>query len=108
MATRLELLAAELDAELRQTDELAKKHGYNATLFRQMLRQHGGLGTAQRLLSTEAPQYGLLRLKELGLLKNSLENTVLNPKYDELFLTKEKRTARERLDDFHFEPGGWE
>ncbi|MCW5937606.1 MAG: hypothetical protein KIT11_09910 [Fimbriimonadaceae bacterium] len=83
---------------------MAKERGYNATLFRRMLKQYRGLGTARKLLAADAPQYGLLRLKEIGLLAHSLENTVLNPKYADLFLTREKETARERSQSFGFTP----
>lgn len=105
---RLKRLEEEFHRELEETDAVATANGYRPTLFRQMLVQHRGLGTAQRLLAADAPQYGLLRLMELGLLKHSMEHAVLNPTYAELFTTREKGTARERLEAFGCEIGGWE
>jgi hypothetical protein len=78
----------------------ANDYKYTATIFKKMLVKHGGLVTAQRLLGADAPQYGLLRLKELGALKISMEYVVLDPKYRELFMTRELETAKQRLIDF--------
>lgn len=102
-------IAEEFEKAMYEVYERAKRdYHYKATLFLAMLQRDGGLATAQKLLAKDAPQYGLLRLSELGALKNSMENTVLNPRFAELFLTRERETARQRLLDFGFTPGGWE
>ena len=102
-------LEAEFDQAMHRVYERAKvEYRYDAKIFKALLAQHKGLKVAQDLLKADAPQYGLLRLKELNALHISMENTVLNPKYADLFLTKEKDVARQRLADFGFTPGGWE
>jgi hypothetical protein len=81
-----------------------QEYHYDAKVFKALLTQNSGLTVAQNLLKADAPQYGLLRLKELRALHISLENVVLNPKYSDLFLTREKEIARQRLADFGFTP----
>lgn len=82
-------LEDELTDELRGTYEAARKRGYVATYFLQMLEEHGGKETAKRLLAKSEPQEGLHRLWELGLLQESLEAVVLKEKYKSLFENKE-------------------
>ncbi|MEP0766904.1 MAG: hypothetical protein HRF45_10250 [Fimbriimonadia bacterium] len=95
-------------ADLLRTYVDAAKRGYHATYFMQMLETYGGVEMAKRLLDDDQVQSGLYRLAELGLLRLSVENLVLNPVYDELFLSSVKNAARKRLEDLGFEPGGWD
>ena len=78
--------------------------GYNATLFLRMLHQHGGLGTAKRLLATDGAQYGFGKLWECGRLDLTVECVVLVPKYRHLFDEPELDRARKRLRDYGFDP----
>jgi hypothetical protein len=102
-------LEADFDQAMHDVYLRAKsEYKYDAKIFKALLAQHKGLKVAQDLLKTDAPQYSLLRLRELDALHISMENTVLNPKFLNLFLTREKDVARQRLTDFSFTPGGWE
>lgn len=104
MASELE---REFEQELVRTYKIAAQHGYHATYFMQMLAEKGGVGTAEHLLGDDKVQSGLYRLKEEGLLHLSVENLVLNQRYGELFLSKYKRAALERLQTLQFTPGRW-
>ena len=44
--------AEKLERDLYQTCDVARRAGYNPTLFLQMLGESGGVGTVQRLLAT--------------------------------------------------------
>ncbi len=98
----------DFEQELVRTYKVAAQHGYHATYFMQMLGERGGVGTAEHLLGDEKVQSGLFRLKEEGLLHLSVENLVLNPRFSELFLSKCRRAAEERLKALNFTPGRWE
>lgn len=95
-------LEDELDVELRGTYDAARKLGYVATYFLQMLEEHGGKETAKRLLSKSAPQAGLSRLWELGLLNESMEAVVLQDRFRSLFTGAELAEAHRRLEGFGF------
>jgi hypothetical protein len=71
---------------------------YDPRLFRQMIGQHGGVGTAQRLLADPRhTSYGFEKLWELGELERSVEFAVLLPWFRELFTEKEQQEAERRL-----------
>ena len=74
-----------------------KECGYRATLYHHMLQDHGGLGTAQRLLSASQISYGFASLWEIGRLDLTVEYLVLEPRWSTLLTTQELDTARERL-----------
>jgi transcriptional regulator with XRE-family HTH domain len=78
-------LEEELKQTLRGTYDAARKRGYVATYFLQMLEEHGGVETAKRLLAKPEPQAGLFELWELGLLSESMEAVVLQNKFKDLF-----------------------
>jgi hypothetical protein len=99
-------LENELTQELRGTYKSARKHGYVATYFLQMLEEHGGVGTARRLLAKSDPQTGLFELWKLGLLHESMEAVVLQDKFKSLFAENELAEAHRRLDELgYFEKG---
>jgi hypothetical protein len=75
----------------------AKEAGYNATRFLAMVREHGGLQTAHRLLSSSDISYGFTELWLRGRLDLTVEQLVLRPQYQELFNEAELVRARERL-----------
>ena len=56
--------AEELERDLYQPCDVARRAGYNPSLFLQMLGESGGVGTVQRLLATgeQHAQSGLTRL----------------------------------------------
>lgn len=92
-------LETEFTAALRGTYEAARKRGYVATYFLQMLEEHGGLETAKRLLAKSEPQQGLFELWNLNLLHESMEAVVLKEKYRELFTDDEMAEAHRRLEE---------
>jgi len=55
-------LESEFEDALRGTYEAARKRGYVATYFLQMLAEHGGVETAKRLLAMNSNANQLYRL----------------------------------------------
>ena len=92
-------LEDELTRALEGTVKAAKARGYFPTYFMQMLAEHGGVGTAKRLLAVERPQAGLIELWRLGLLHESMEAVVLQPKFHSLFTEEELAEAFHRLEE---------
>lgn len=71
---------------------------YNARIFRQMLDDRGGVGTAKRLLDGYKIHYGLRKLNERGRLDISMEAEIWdNPKWHRLFTDSELKVAEWRL-----------
>ncbi len=95
-------LQDEFHTAMLTTYEEGVKRGYYPTLFLQMLHEHGGVGTAKRLLAAQEPQTGLYRLWELGLLRESMEAHVIQKKFEPLFTAEEIQEARKRLDELGF------
>ena len=98
-------LEHEFDEAMMEVYRLAKKEcGYNSTYFLRMLGDHGGLGTAHRLLSGNEPQSGFARMWECGRLDITVECLVLNPRFQELFEERELEIARRRLRRYGYDP----
>ncbi|MEU4444562.1 hypothetical protein AB0K14_12330 [Actinosynnema sp. NPDC050801] len=76
--------------------ELARL-GYDATVFRGMLVEHGAVEAARRLVLDPQPSYGLWRLKELRRLDTSVEMWVLLPWYEPLFGPEVREQAERKL-----------
>ncbi len=91
-------IEAEFEEALHGTYNSAKARGYIATYFLQMLEEHGGVGTVNRLLAKSEAQAGLYKLWELDLLDQSMEALVLQKKFRSLFTETEIVEARRRLD----------
>ena len=84
---------------------LAKKEcRYNSTRFLEMLHDHGGIGTARRLLRGNKPQSGLTKMWDCGRLDITVECLALNPRFQELFEEHELETARRRLRRYAYDP----
>lgn len=73
--------------------------GYNPTLFRRLVREHGGaVGATKRLLASgRHTSYGFERLWELGELQASVEFAVCLPWFRPLFTLDEQDEAERRL-----------
>jgi len=92
-------LETEFTDALRGTYEAARKRGYVATYFLQMLEEHGGVETAKRLLAKPDPQEGFSRLWEMGLLHESMEAVIWdNTRFHPLFTPGEIEEVHQRLD----------
>lgn len=96
-------LLAGFEQALRDVSEAAKrlKAPYHPTAFRQMLAEHGGKGTADRLLASNNPSSGFTELFLRGRenLKLSVEYVVLQSPWRTLFTSDQLATARRRLLD---------
>lgn len=75
----------------------AKDSGYNATYFKRMVDEHGGLAAAKRLLATRDIQTGLMKLWEMGCVHLSMEALVIQKQFEPLFTEDEIAEARRRL-----------
>ena len=95
-------LESEFEDALRGTYEAARKRGYVATYFLQMLAEHGGMETAKRLLAKSEPQAGLFELWDRGILNESMEAVVLQEKYHSLFTEIELAEAHQRLEQLGY------
>lgn len=95
-------LADQFTTILNETYEVARRKGYIATYFLQMLEEYGGVETARRLLAKRDAQAGLFRLWELGLLGESVEAVVLQDRFRGLFTAEELSEARRRLEELGY------
>lgn len=86
----MEKIRLDFENELRNKMFLAKKEcQYNPTYFNQMLAEIGGVATAKRLiekaLATGNPSDGFTTLLLKGRLDLTMEDSVCNPAYKDLF-----------------------
>ena len=77
---------------------------YNATLFRHMVLERGGLATAQALLANPGISSGLAELCLCGRLDLTVEAHVVQPEWQPLFAAEEIATARRRLKELGYDP----
>lgn len=89
------------DQEMRATYDAALKlkPPYRAKSFLAMLGEHGGKGTADRLLATSKPSsgFGELYLRGKENLRLSVEYLVLKDPWRGMFTEKQRAVARKRL-----------
>jgi hypothetical protein len=90
------------EAAMLDTYEQSKRFKYYPTYFLRMVQEHGGVGTAKRLLASQNAQKGLFTLWELGGLDFSMEALVLNQKFQRLFTQEELGEAHRRLAQLHY------
>ena len=76
-----------------------RETGYWAAYFLRAVRQHGGVAAARRLLGTNGPSKGLLKLRDKRRLDLAMETLVLKPEYSALFTDEERATAARRLEE---------
>jgi hypothetical protein len=105
-ADSMENVLRRFDKAMQDVYVRAKKEArYTATYYFDMLRQHGGLGTARRLLASNSESQGFTALWERNRLDLTVENTVLHPEFQVLFSDDELDNARRRLMAYGFDPG---
>jgi len=90
-------LARLFGADMRRGIAELARRGYDATLFRRMIGEHGPVEAARRLVLDPAPSYGLWRLQQLGRLDMSVEMWVLLPDYEPLFSMEVREQAERKL-----------
>lgn len=101
-----EARAREFEREMvRAIDQLHREIAYNATRWRQMIGEHGGVGAARRLLEGTDASDGFTRLWETQRLDMSVEWFVLV--YVDLFTDDERETAYQRLRQYHAPVDAW-
>ncbi len=91
---------------MRQIYDQAKEEcGYNATRFIQIVNEQGGLIAAKRLINSSNYSEGLTRLWEIKRLDISLEATVLQEPWRQLFTQEEMTKARDKLAKLGYKVG---
>jgi hypothetical protein len=94
---------APTDLEVRFHQEMvgiydaAKPLGYQASYFREMVFDRGGVETAHALMASPEVSEGFRTLYGIGHLELSVEAHVVRPEYEPLFSSTEIATARRRL-----------
>lgn len=78
--------------------QVAETHGYTPSIFKRMIANdpHGAAGATRHLLGAPRSQTGLWRLWELGLVRISVEQRVIEAPVG-LFTAEEVEEARRRL-----------
>ena len=82
----------------------SKKLKYNPTYLWLMLSANGGYMTAKKLIHTESPSNGFVKLLELNRLDLSVEAHVLKPEYEPLFTDEEREICKNRLREYGWRP----
>ncbi|OCC25306.1 hypothetical protein MB02_01130 [Croceicoccus estronivorus] len=85
------------EAELRRTAMEAQKLGYNPTGFFELINRLGAVAAARKLLQTNAPSNGFVRLWEMKRTDLTVEHIALEEPWSSLFDENELREARRRL-----------
>jgi hypothetical protein len=96
---RSEHLAKRFDAHVLDGIPDLRKHGYNPSLFLQMVERHGGVYAATKALLADSrhTSYGFQRLYDMRRLDASVEYAVCLPWFRELFTNSEVDEAEMRL-----------
>ncbi|WP_139891389.1 EVE domain-containing protein [Bacillus sp. D386] len=103
MENEIKQLEMQFHKDMLGIYENAKKIGYNASRFKQMVANQGGLNVAKKFINNNEPSEGFTSLWELGRLDLTVEVLILNQKYHDLFTIEERRIVRTRLEEYGFE-----
>lgn len=102
-----EALQQQFQERMRQIYDQAKDEcGYTATRFIQMVNTDGGLVAAKKLLVASGYSEGLTRLWEAKRLDISMEATILQQPWCQLFTESELKLAKRKLQDLGYESKG--
>lgn len=83
--------------------EEARKVGYNASRFIQMVANQGGLNVAKKFIQNSNPSDGFVSLWELNRLDLTVESLILKGEYESLFSASERQIVIKRLKEYGFE-----
>jgi 5-methylcytosine-specific restriction enzyme A len=83
--------------------ERAKKIGYNASRFKQMVANQGGYAVAKKFIQSNTPSEGFISLWELGSMDLTVEALILKDVYSTLFSLEERRIVADRLKEYGYE-----
>jgi hypothetical protein len=99
-----ETLVAQFDEEMLNIYRRAKAEaGYNASLFLQMLSEHGGLETARILIHKDKVSDGYTALCLRDRLDITVEAVIQdNPQWHSLFTPQELEVCARRLKEFNY------
>ena len=102
------MATSRLDDEFHQEMEdiycVAASLDYRPVYFLRLVKEHGGVAAAKRLLSASEAQSGLTKLWELERLDISMEALVVRERWRSLFSDAERQVARKRLKSFGYVP----
>jgi hypothetical protein len=96
-------LEEEFDLAMKNIAESDRTRNVYPEYFAQMLKEHGGVEAAKRLMAAPKSQEGTDRLWEMGLLDRSVEAQVIKEKFHTLFTTMEIAEAHHRLTERDYE-----
>ena len=97
-------LEDEFHREMEAIYHVVASVDYRPTYFLRLVRRHGGVTAARRLLNAPEAQTGLTKLWELERLDISVETLMLQERWNQLLSDAERQTARERLQAFDYDP----
>jgi len=93
-----------LEQELRDAAAfLRDEYNLKPNHLMRLIRDVGGVVAVRSLLRSNNPDR-LIRLQELERLDMSVENTMLDPRFSDLFNEEERTHARKRLESLGFTP----
>ena len=72
--------------------------GYTPSIWMQMIQKHGAVDTARRLVVSGDLQDGFRRLLSMGRADLTVESSVLDERWYDLFTDQEREVARWRLE----------
>ena len=102
MPTELEIAFHHAMEEIYQRAK--DEAGYNATVFRQMVAEHGVVETARRLINARQVSDGYTALWERKRLDLTMEAMLIGrPEFHPLFTEAELQICRKRLKDYGYE-----
>ncbi|MGL4345546.1 MAG: hypothetical protein ACRCTE_10135 [Cellulosilyticaceae bacterium] len=87
---------------IKKCEEAQKKCGYKPTRFLQTIAKFGGVKTAKEILRKGKLSDGFEQLQEAGLLGLTMEATVIDGKYTELFTDEEVNSCYEILCEYGY------
>jgi 5-methylcytosine-specific restriction protein A len=96
-------LQLQFHKEMLNIYEEARKIGYNASRFKQMVANQGGYVVAKKLINNNTPSDGFVSLWELGRLDLTVEALILKEEYRPLFSDEERELVINRLKEYGFE-----
>jgi exonuclease I len=79
-------------------NDMKEKHGYNPTIFINMINKHGVIEAVRRLINDPKPSPGLTRLWKLNALHLSMEAIIQEEKWKAIFSEEERMKAKAKLD----------
>jgi hypothetical protein len=98
------MLEDDFNERMQEVYRAGKRQGrFSAPLFAELLKEHGGLGTAKRFLHSPDYVVGFTKLWERKRLDLTVEAVILDePKWHPLFTAEEIEICRKRLRDYGY------